>query len=361
MNSMDNEAHKQWNVCCGDSIGGTGGRIFNNNSVIIALDNNQNVRSILLKGIWEQLYKNRRLTVNYVEHSNIVSRDFCFFLCDSYEYANYFSENSGTKCRCSNSVEMPEEYVFGSMAANGIYTHRRVKQFRIYVATELSYPDFTEAFCNGQACSYVSPYYTSNQYRCESPENQIYTREECLSVGDFTNWANGLCIVSHDTDKYVCKNTLKLDAYGKYVKLEPDECSHFDSHAATYLDGTVSELGICEGHCNSDSDCLNGYTCFQKVSGQSESILGCNNVNVNHNICYKQSELPAMSTISNLNNNPLVQNLSSCEGNCSTNDNCNNDLSCYKRKGNMPVPGCANSATTGWSYCINVTYIKQPI
>ena len=84
-----------------------------------------------------------------------------------------------------------------------------------------------------------------------------------------------------------------------------------------------------------------------KVSGQSESILGCNNVNVNHSICYKQSELPAMSTISNLNNNPLVQNLSSCEGNCSTNDNCNNDLSCYKRKGGMHIPGCANSATTG--------------
>jgi len=119
-----------------------------------------------------------------------------------------------------------------------------------------------------------------------------------------------------------------------------------------------SSLNLCEGNCDSDSDCKGDLICFEKSKSKSQDVPSCSypsnraGYNVNWNYCtYSKYRVKKQSRSTGLD---------ICDGNCSRNSDCSGDLICYKDAMNTVrmVPGCTFSV--GWSksfnYCVDKKY-----
>jgi len=102
-------------------------------------------------------------------------------------------------------------------------------------------------------------------------------------------------------------------------------------------------LGLCRGDCDTDSDCEGSLKCFQRNG--SETIPGCIGSGQNgYDYCYQ----PALV---DLGVEPSVT-LGLCEGDCDNDSDCEAGLECFQRDGLETVPGCGGSGTSAYDYCI---------
>mmetsp|Transcript_44712 Transcript_44712/g.50484 ORF Transcript_44712/g.50484 Transcript_44712/m.50484 type:complete len:390 (+) Transcript_44712:1-1170(+) len=122
--------------------------------------------------------------------------------------------------------------------------------------------------------------------------------------------------------------------------------------------GNGSSLNLCEGDCDSDSDCKGDLICFEKSKSRSQDVPSCSyprnreGYKVDWDYCtYSKYRVKKQSRSTGLG---------ICDGNCSRNSDCSGDLICFKDAMNnvRMVPGCTFSA--GWSksfnYCVDKKY-----
>jgi len=126
--------------------------------------------------------------------------------------------------------------------------------------------------------------------------------------------------------------------------------------ALVYKGNTAWPYGLCEGDCDSDSDCSAGLTCHQR-SGTS-AVPGCTGGGGGD-----RSDVDyCVGTGANANGNELTavagdldstaQLLRRCEADCDDDDECAAGLMCYQRDDAEPVPGCNGTPRDGWDYCV---------
>ena len=115
-------------------------------------------------------------------------------------------------------------------------------------------------------------------------------------------------------------------------------------------DNPTSKLGLCQGDCDSDKDCVDGLVCWQREP--FGTVPGCYGGETNDSFadfCITPSALPGLGL---------------CSGDCSTNSDCQGDLICYQRRPYFPAPGCPEGETDSsfTNYCIDpVEYENDPI
>jgi len=120
------------------------------------------------------------------------------------------------------------------------------------------------------------------------------------------------------------------------------------------IGGRPSELlRKCEGDCDSDSDCWNNLTCWQREMGDV-TPPGCNGSPYkNWDYCYEPT------SIRNVGGNPS-ESLRKCEGDCDSDSDCSNNLKCWQREmGDVLPPGCDGSPYKNWDYCYEPTPIMK--
>ena len=135
--------------------------------------------------------------------------------------------------------------------------------------------------------------------------------------------------------------------------------------ADTYL------CGLCEGDCDSDSDCEGDLVCAER-SGFA-AVVGCEGAGGDRDVYGKDVCVPAQPTASPTLKPPsptpmfpnslkykdsgcsMNDSCSKCEGPCNDDNNsCNAGLVCFVRTGSEPVPGCVTSGIgdiSGADYC----------
>jgi hypothetical protein len=142
------------------------------------------------------------------------------------------------------------------------------------------------------------------------------------------------------------------------------------------------KCGQCEGDCDSDSDCLSGLICFQRLG--SEAVPGCTGEGgardlIQKDYCIDPNDLgdtiaptaQPTTEMAVLRGGPyeyslryhIDQNCSvatpceKCTGWCSSDADCASGLSCYIRVGNQPITGCVtggNGDVSNTNYCYTV-------
>ena len=115
-------------------------------------------------------------------------------------------------------------------------------------------------------------------------------------------------------------------------------------------------LGQCEGDCDEDFDCADGFICFQRNGG--DAVPGCNggeSISIGTDFCID----PADVSESPGPNNPTTPQSRRwgkgiCDGDCDDDSDCAGDLICYQRKkGDAAPPQCPNINTnTQIDYCV---------
>ncbi|GKY96987.1 hypothetical protein MPSEU_000657600 [Mayamaea pseudoterrestris] len=134
-------------------------------------------------------------------------------------------------------------------------------------------------------------------------------------------------------------------------------------------------LGVCQGDCDSDSECATGLKCFQRSGTQA--VPGCSGASKysGTDFCYdpkssssnggtsggtsgggtSSGNLPQVSTKGNNKNPSSAFPLGKCQGDCDSDDDCQPGLVCYQRVARESVPGCSGgtSDSTANDYCID--------
>lgn len=108
-------------------------------------------------------------------------------------------------------------------------------------------------------------------------------------------------------------------------------------------------LGRCEGKCKTDADCQLGLSCFKR-SGDEE-VFGCkgNGIN-NYNYCIAPP--PGRLVVTGKDGKPnSAYPLGQCEGECKSDDQCKLGLSCSSRYGKEKLRGCEGKGIGGMNYC----------
>jgi hypothetical protein len=101
------------------------------------------------------------------------------------------------------------------------------------------------------------------------------------------------------------------------------------------------KLGLCEGDCDSDTDCEEGLSCFQR--SDVEAVPGCDGAGLSgKDYCYDARKPLTTGT------GPV---LGQCEGNCATSNDCDWGLNCFERTGTEAVPSCSGEGVSGNNYC----------
>jgi len=115
--------------------------------------------------------------------------------------------------------------------------------------------------------------------------------------------------------------------------------------------GAANPKGNCQGPCFSDANCDFGFNCF---SGSGGNIPGCSGATFGQNFCAvpppKTLVLKAdVKSPDNLSASPLGE----CEGDCDTDDDCEQGLVCFQRVGLSltAVPDCDGQGQGGFDYC----------
>jgi len=100
-------------------------------------------------------------------------------------------------------------------------------------------------------------------------------------------------------------------------------------------------LGMCEGDCDTDSECQEGFACFQRDG--LTSVPGCSGQgSKDADYCYAPE-------LNDFGKDPK-QNLGQCAGDCDANSNCADGLKCFQRDAFEAVPGCEGHGATGYDY-----------
>ncbi|CAB9510452.1 expressed unknown protein [Seminavis robusta] len=154
----------------------------------------------------------------------------------------------------------------------------------------------------------------------------------------------------------------------------PSWNAYWDLPEADFVgDGLPSSglsLGLCQGDCDVDEDCLDELVCYQRRF--DEPIPWCRGNALNSvDYCVKPpptvEEVPpatmspttmataaptdmvvALQTVGDEPEMPL----GICQGDCDTNDDCLDDLICFQRDHVEPVPGCVGTGSVSYDYCI---------
>ena len=119
-------------------------------------------------------------------------------------------------------------------------------------------------------------------------------------------------------------------------------------------------LGECEGDCDSDNDCEGDFVCFQRDEG--EAVPGCyvgsgGSLNNNWDYCVRPQTYQSGNELSFKGNNGEPSSaypLAMCQGDCDSDSDCADGLTCFQRDANEEVPGCVGGLEDSSSadYCI---------
>eukprot|EP00984_Skeletonema_dohrnii_P018883 scaffold8933_cov78-Skeletonema_dohrnii-CCMP3373.AAC.1 len=109
-------------------------------------------------------------------------------------------------------------------------------------------------------------------------------------------------------------------------------------------------LGVCEGDCDTDSDCGPNLECFQRPA--TEAVTGCLGTG-GSGTDYCALRLSTNTLFLKGNNGSPSANfpLGLCEGDCDSDAECGPGLVCMQRSGNEPVPNCIGTPTFEEDYC----------
>jgi hypothetical protein len=119
------------------------------------------------------------------------------------------------------------------------------------------------------------------------------------------------------------------------------------------------KCGLCEGDCDSDSDCEGDLVCISREG--HDAVPGCTGEGnasdmFGKDICVPQG--PPVEFINSLTYNESGCSASNpctkCEGPCVTNNSCGIGFVCFTRSGLEPVPGCVTGSDgdiSGVNYC----------
>ena len=135
-----------------------------------------------------------------------------------------------------------------------------------------------------------------------------------------------------------------------------------------YAAGT--KLNVCQGNCQSDTDCLGGLICA--VVGEDDTkIPGCaGEITEGWRYCTVTRSRPPedASTLGflTLNSGSLngANNMGQCTGDCDVDRDCLGNLICLLRDETTPIPGCNGAGTAYWDYCgrerVDPTFTTAP-
>jgi len=114
------------------------------------------------------------------------------------------------------------------------------------------------------------------------------------------------------------------------------------------IDVSGTNLGECEGDCDNDGHCQDGFMCFQR-SGTT-AVPGCSGTGTSDwDYCVQEdADGPPLDSTAGGSGT----NLAECAGDCDNDDDCQDGLTCFQRSGYTLVPGCTGSGTSSWDYCI---------
>lgn len=115
-------------------------------------------------------------------------------------------------------------------------------------------------------------------------------------------------------------------------------------------------LGHCEGDCDDDHDCQTGLHCFFRHG--DEAVPGCQGTGVTYRD-YCAIEGSSDLTTKGDNGHPShAFPLGICEGDCDSKHECADGLLCFQRHGREAVPGCHGSGVSGTDYCYKEPHIE---
>ena len=121
-------------------------------------------------------------------------------------------------------------------------------------------------------------------------------------------------------------------------------------------DGGSAPLGLCQGDCDSDDDCVDNLVCFQRDA--LEKVPGClGSGDMSFDYCiYNPSDItPGSTTIVigssstiDVNSGTMLEfvmndgdvPLGHCQGDCDSDADCLDNMRCFQRLDYEPVPGC---------------------
>mmetsp|Transcript_13320 Transcript_13320/g.28769 ORF Transcript_13320/g.28769 Transcript_13320/m.28769 type:complete len:787 (+) Transcript_13320:1072-3432(+) len=110
--------------------------------------------------------------------------------------------------------------------------------------------------------------------------------------------------------------------------------------------GANFPLGLCEGDCDSNSDCQGTLICKQRT--EVEEVLGCNGEGASgEDYC----RYPVLELVGNNGWSGSDFPLRDCEGDCDNDSECAGSLRCFARDGTEAVPGCDGAGNSATDYC----------
>ena len=157
-------------------------------------------------------------------------------------------------------------------------------------------------------------------------------------------------------------NTTGVNCTDMNMTREPTEApTEKVKKETTFVSWQFIELGECEGHCSTDSQCKGNLICYERIT---IDVPGCTNpYNAGFsgivNVCIDPAELDLPTresteapTKKEKKETTFVSwqfiELGECEGHCSTDSQCKGNLICYERI-TIGVPGCSNPYNAGFN------------
>jgi hypothetical protein len=185
--------------------------------------------------------------------------------------------------------------------------------------------------------------------------------------------AQGICLVYHgvggvchtnNQEKQSVSGILYLDDASTNLQLDVTVVIENRYHSSIYyysgfrLDALVPlqtsttcnathPCGRCEGDCSRHSDCETGLECYIRPGVHTSHVPGCYGRGVpGYDYCYE----PRQDTL-RLRETPCSAShkCGKCEGDCSSNRDCEGNLKCFHRRSYEigPVPGCEGQGIRG--------------
>jgi hypothetical protein len=204
---------------------------------------------------------------------------------------------------------------------------------------------YTGAYAGPYTGAYAGPY--NGAYA--GPYNAVY--QGPYSAGTYPGPYNGAFAGPYTAGNYP-NNVNYGPFYGSQTLQYVGDCA---SHAC----------GVCQGDCDSDSDCAGGLKCMQRNGNQP--VPGCVGSGfVGEDFCYDPNHANGYyyGTQPGYNGQGMMygQELrftnqcddgecGICEGDCDSDSDCANGLICYTRSGNEIVPGCIGNGYYGTDFC----------
>jgi competence ComEA-like helix-hairpin-helix protein len=130
----------------------------------------------------------------------------------------------------------------------------------------------------------------------------------------------------------------------------------------THVDGDgTGGLENCQGDCDSDSDCAGDLVCMEVQDNGSSEEEG--NLDTLRELCRVTDDIQPMNNwdfcvpprfirSTKVNRGSTSRTWGECEGDCDSDDDCDEGLVCHHRDGWDDEPHCAGTAKKNWDYCL---------